>query len=387
MAHPPADLPELYRDPVNTARETRARFRYQDECVALRCIPNLISGRVTAIVVEWSSDYLTVAADGIVELVSIKHREPNQPAWTPSALRPVLIDLHRYWRALDERCDCVFASSVGVTGDVTKQASALLNGAVPEPEAARFWQALRLPDEVAVLPRRYEITTVGIRDMHALLEHLDRDPAYAEQCYAALVARIARASIDEPPTPQQRIARLSGTVRSILDRTGPDLAGQTLRMDALRALVLATHDDCATDQASRVVVRQTVPAPPGDTDWHGGSRVRVGAGLFLIHEPVLVDPAPDGSHACRRAKARQLEPAGRDVWLTQITLRQDTPAGRGRLQALRREADILAELSNVVGAPRLVDFQAGDATAALVTEHQRHACRHTQDQLSSGAAM
>jgi len=35
MAHSPADLPELYRDPVNTARETRARFRYQDECVAL----------------------------------------------------------------------------------------------------------------------------------------------------------------------------------------------------------------------------------------------------------------------------------------------------------------------------------------------------------------
>jgi hypothetical protein len=88
-----------YRDPVNTARETRARFRYQDECVALRCIPNLISGRVTAIVVEWSSDYLVVAADGTVELVSIKHREPDQPAWTPSALRPVLIDLHRYWRA------------------------------------------------------------------------------------------------------------------------------------------------------------------------------------------------------------------------------------------------------------------------------------------------
>src|SRR5947199_138722 len=43
-------------------------------------------------------------------------------------------------------------------------------------------------------------------------------------------------------------------------------------------------------------------------------------------------------------------------------------AGCGRLQALRREADLLAELSTVVGIPRLLDFQAGDATAVLVTE-------------------
>jgi hypothetical protein len=368
MAHSPADLPELYRDPVNTARETRARFRYQDECVALRCIPNLISGRVVAVVVEWSSDYLMVGAGGTVEMVSIKHREPDQPAWTPSALRPVLIDLHGYWRATDERCECVFASSIGVTGDVTKRASALLDGAVPEPEAARFWQALRLPDATTVLPRRNEITAVGVREMHALLEHLDRDPAYAEGCYAALVSRIARASIDEPPTPRQRIARLSGTARSILDSGGPDLAGQTLRMEALRALVLATHDDCATDHVPQVVVRRTVPAPPADPDWRGGARVRAGTGLFLVHEPVLVDTAPDGGSVCRRAKARQLEPAGRDVWLTQIGLRQDTPTGRGRLRALRREADLLAELSTAVGVPRLVDFQAGDASAALVTE-------------------
>ena len=202
---------------------------------------------------EWSSDYLMVGAGGTVEMVSIKHREPDQPAWTPSALCPVLIDLHGYWRAMDERCECVFASSIGVTGKVTERASALLDGAVPEPEAARFWQALRLPDATTVLPRRNEIT-------------------------------------------------------------------------------------------------------------------RAGTGLFLVHEPVLVDTAPDGGSVRRRAKARQLEPAGRDVWLTQTGLRQDTPTGRARLRALRREADLLADLSTTIGVPCLVDFQAGDVSAALVTE-------------------
>src|SRR4051812_36250627 len=108
MAFPPADLPDLYRDPVNTAPQTRARFEFQDECLALRCIHNLISGDVVAVVVEWSTDYLTLAADQTVELVSVKHREPDQPAWTRRAIEPVLVDLYRYWRAADERCTCVF---------------------------------------------------------------------------------------------------------------------------------------------------------------------------------------------------------------------------------------------------------------------------------------
>lgn len=116
------------------------------------------------------------------------------------------------------------------------------------------------------------------------------------------------------------------------------------------------------------MVRQTLPSPPAGGEWHGGARVRAGTGLFLIHEPVLVDLAPDGGYISRRAKARQLEPTGRDVWLTQISVRQDTAAGRGRLRALRREANLVAELSTVVGAPRLVDFQAGDRSATLVTE-------------------
>jgi hypothetical protein len=370
MASSPAELPDLYRDPVNTARETRARFRFQDECVALRCIPNLVSGRITAIVVEWSSDYLMVAANGDVELVSIKHREPDQSAWTPSRIRPVLADLHAYWRAMDERCTCVFASSIGVSSDVTGLTTAALADwlDVSQAEAARFWQALRLPNAATVLPRRSEITAVGIRDLGGVLEHLDRDPLFAQQCYAALVTRIAEASIDEPATPAQRIARLSGSARAVLDRSGPDLAAQTLRLDDMRALVLATHDTCTEERAQPVVVRQVtqvVHAPDG-SEWRGGTQIRAAGGVFLIHTPVTTEDAPDGSYVCRRAKARQLEPDDRDVWLIQLRLMRVSTVGKDRLAALRREADLLTRMSTVDHAPRLVTHDIGDASGTLV---------------------
>src|SRR5262249_297807 len=152
-------------------------------------------------------------------------REPDQPAWTRSPIAPVLVDLHRYWSAAGERCACVFASSIGVSREVTTLPSTTLAGwlTVPEPAAKRFWAALRLPTPTTVLPRRNEITAVAIRDLAAVLEQYGRDAAFAEQCYAALVERIAEASIERPETPQQRIVRLAGTISSVLDRSGPDI--------------------------------------------------------------------------------------------------------------------------------------------------------------------
>lgn len=51
---------DLPRDTRNTARETRARFEYQDACVVLRCIPNLIPGSIEAVVIEWTTDYVVL---------------------------------------------------------------------------------------------------------------------------------------------------------------------------------------------------------------------------------------------------------------------------------------------------------------------------------------
>src|SRR5258707_190225 len=96
------------RDLQNTARETRARFEYQDACVVLRCIPNLLpDGHVAAVIIEWTSDYVVLTLDGRVELVSVKHREEDQRAWSFADLvrENVFRDLHGIWKQLGEDGD------------------------------------------------------------------------------------------------------------------------------------------------------------------------------------------------------------------------------------------------------------------------------------------
>ena len=79
MTHTSAPGADLYRDPRNTGPQTRARFEYQDACIALRCIDNLLpSSQVVGVAVEWTTDYVLITVDGTYELVSVKHREPGR---------------------------------------------------------------------------------------------------------------------------------------------------------------------------------------------------------------------------------------------------------------------------------------------------------------------
>jgi hypothetical protein len=109
---------DLWFDPVNTARQTRSWYRYQDECVAYRCIPNLIEGSIDRIVVEWATDYVVIAKDGSVELVSVKHRGANTSPWTLGQLarERVLTDLHRVWTHFKKTGRYGFESSQGFHG-------------------------------------------------------------------------------------------------------------------------------------------------------------------------------------------------------------------------------------------------------------------------------
>jgi len=82
----------------------------------LRCIPNLLPGAgVAAVVIEWTSDYVVLARDGRVELVSVKHREEDQPPWNFGDLvkEHVFRDLHGIWKQIGEDGDYVFESNRG----------------------------------------------------------------------------------------------------------------------------------------------------------------------------------------------------------------------------------------------------------------------------------
>ena len=368
MASSPAEPTGLHFDPRNTtARETRARYAYQDECLAVRCVANLVSEGVWAVVVEWSADYLTLLAGGGIEVVSVKHRDPGQSQWPLSKLKPVLADLHMIWRAMAERPACVFESNVTTSKDAGKHltpAGLARHLGVGVAEAERFGTALRMPD--GWLPHRNVITATGIRDMGGALSLLGRDPAYAEPCYRALVARIAAVAIDEPPTPEQRIQRLTGDMRAVIERSRPSLGDQLLRLADLRALVLAVHDRCVADTPPGITVRAPAapPAAPSPaTHWQGGETVRIGDGAFLVHDPVEVRTSHDRRQLFQQARARQLAPAARDVWLRQFRS-AGAPTDHTSTTRPQQEADLYR---TIPALPTLLDCaEAPDAVTLVI---------------------
>ncbi|MEV7630301.1 hypothetical protein [Actinoplanes sp. NPDC089786] len=327
---PSADV-DMFFDDRNTARPTRGRFRYQDECVALRCIPNLASEGITAVLVEWSTDYVAVPADGDPELVSVKHREPPLGAWPLSDLGPVLADLHRVWRAMDERCSCAFASNAAPSRKAHEELGAKLNRYIKaEPdELARFLNVTTLPR--LPLPSRVDITAVGIRDMAGALSVLGRDPQFAEACYLTLVGRIASVATEEPDTPEQRIAKLTGSLREVRDRDRPRPGDQTLRIADLRELVLATERARARTVLPplRATVHSRAPAP---------RVVVLGGDRLLLPRAAADRDAPHGSYRELRTNARGDSGAGARRRLTRLTVTRDST------ESARRRAEIAAEV-------------------------------------------
>ena len=211
----------LYRVPQNAAPPTRARYKYQDKCVALRCIPNLLPGSpVDVIIVEWSTDYMLLGNDGRHELVSVKHRDPGQHDWTFAKLKTehVFRDLHAVWKAMGETGDFIFESNKGFDRELAPFVGHPERRPVPGPDIIRKLAGYLQADVTEVrrflghfilrgdpLPDRNHIDAVGTQDMAEVLRQLDMDPAGALSCFTALAERIAVASTEEPPDPEQRV--------------------------------------------------------------------------------------------------------------------------------------------------------------------------------------
>ncbi|MDP9799594.1 hypothetical protein J2S43_008106 [Catenuloplanes nepalensis] len=356
----------FYRDHRNTARETRGRYHFQDHCIAIRCIDNLVSGALREIVVEWSSDYLAVSADGAVELVSIKHRETDQPRWTPSSLCDPVADLWFYWNAMGRAVDCAVVSNLAVHADTERDLPPQLakQTGMPPADAEAFVRDVLVVSRQA-MPHRDYIRTVAIERMREALIGLDRDPRYATECFLAINRRILRVSVDEPDLPEQKAPRLAGLMRALRDGARPRLADQTLSIADLRRLVLTTHDDCVDHGTPRPVsVRSgSISGPPGR--WRPGSQARVRDSVYLIRGPVTTRTAPDGGHVRVEASASRVTPSGGSVRLRRVDALRDGEAGRAEL---RREADLMRELRPVVGAPRAAGIVETGGSTVLVVE-------------------
>jgi tetratricopeptide (TPR) repeat protein len=220
-SRPPRSYPVVLdfvpEDVRNTAPETRARYRYQDECAALAILRHLRSEELEGVVIEQATDLMLVPASGIPELVSIKHREPSQSAssgWSSSALRKqqVIEDLYRAWMSADGQCTLAFWSNAGFVGSAYDLWRACANSERPslkllawvskmlhidQSQAERFLSSLRIPYDP--LPRRKEITPIGISLTAEILRNCRKNPiVYPTECYRALVTYIARAGTDVP---------------------------------------------------------------------------------------------------------------------------------------------------------------------------------------------
>jgi len=283
---------DLPRDLRNTARETRARFEYQDACVVMRCIPNLLpGGRVAAVAIEWTSDYVVLARDSRVELVSVKHREADQPPWNFGDLvkEHVFRDLHGIWKQVGEDGDYVFESNRGFSrhlrsavekatdpeaGEAAKLASAI---GVSAEEAAQFATRLILPSEP--VPDRRHIHDVAMARLAAVMPRLGLDPHLARACVTALEERVALVAVDRPLEPERRVQVLAGLMREVRDQGAPSAGDFMLTMDELREVVAAT----AAGQRPEARIR----VPTGDPLFSGRS-----AELSSLGD--LLAPGPDG---------------------------------------------------------------------------------------------
>jgi hypothetical protein len=72
--------------PEDAGSDTQSRYRYQSEIAARHGFASLTHSNIRSIVCEWHEDYVVIFDDGLLELVSVKHREPGQGPWTMATI-------------------------------------------------------------------------------------------------------------------------------------------------------------------------------------------------------------------------------------------------------------------------------------------------------------
>lgn len=270
-------LPE---DKRNTAPATRARFEYQDECVVNLVLDHL--GEVLeGVLIEHSTDVVLIPKHGRPELVSIKHREPHHASdagWTWSSLAKdsVLADLYSAWEYADRCASVAFVSNAGLSGPAK-----ILWEACRGNESAREQSSIRLSKSLKIdlvtaqefiadlnipqhpLPRRNEITDVGVRKMEAYLVRSGRKPWYAEACYLAVLSRVATASVDLPDSRNPTPRHLGATVKECVQVEGlRKFHTRYVAADEIRTLISEEYISKQTDAAPLVVGSGTIEIRP-----------------------------------------------------------------------------------------------------------------------------
>lgn len=101
--------------------DTFSRFHYQAEVTARYCLLMLRKKEdIEGILCEWHEDFVIIRPKNATEIVSVKHREKSQNAWTPRGLIEDggLAKLFDNWRLLNKTTKCLLLTNSGLNPDM-----------------------------------------------------------------------------------------------------------------------------------------------------------------------------------------------------------------------------------------------------------------------------
>lgn len=241
--------------PEDTGAETAARYRFQAEVIARDAIACLVNGS-GAVICEWQEDAIVVRASD-VELLSVKHREVDQGAWSRRLLieKGGLRHLYQRWTATGRRARCRLATNGGLDteaaairdacseGDEAKireQAEEICGrmGGTAD-ELVPFLLGLRIEDG---LPARAHIGAVHIAGvMRPALRRMGITSVTPDDAYDAIVRAVELASRDRPDAADSLDVVLDPNGLDAIAQTRRRLAERTLRPDRLRQAIAAVR--------------------------------------------------------------------------------------------------------------------------------------------------
>lgn len=253
--------------------ETLARYRFQSE-VASRPVFATLSGRVRAVICEWHEDHVIFFEDGSSELVSVKHREPDQGPWTLALLSSdALPHLFSRWRDTGKRSTCLLATNGALKsqaralaeacagqddstlGELAAELAAKL-GATSVSEAHHFLRILTIEAE---LPSRKDIAASNLHSyVRPALTAAGLDERVAEATYEAVVAKIETASRDRFAASHVLLEYIGNPDRLRIDvERGRLLEARTITADHVRLAVSQAGTAGRPLLAPRAVSRAT----------------------------------------------------------------------------------------------------------------------------------
>lgn len=202
----------LVTEPIeDSGSDTSSRYNFQHQCAARHCFAMLTDSRLKGVICEWHVDYVLMYDDGVNELVSVKHREPQTGPWTFSELwtRGGLATLHERWKATPEaKCRLVTNGSMKSTRDRAEAFSQSLSAQDSEDyvndaavkldcdadEAREFLNSLRIehgiPDRVTL--RAHSIVNL----VEGTLKGADLRDCTSAEAWDAVVNLVASKSRD-----------------------------------------------------------------------------------------------------------------------------------------------------------------------------------------------